>query len=172
MRRSMLVLAVGLLVTACQTTPPVGKSVGLDDNTFMGLWETYRHCERGIDLEAMQVAARHLSHAAYHSSTIKTIELPLPKAIHHWVSDPPSRLAVDPKSMAAACSLYTGHAALSAGRNDLAEEMFLAVLKNPASTPTYYIEQARAGLAQATIGAHASSLSEQPTELVALSARK
>jgi hypothetical protein len=109
----------------------------------------------------MQLAASRLSHVA-RQPEIGPAVIPLPKAIQRWVSEPPSRLAVDVKSMAAACTLYTGQAALSAGRNDLADQMFQAVLHNPTSS-SYYIQQARAGLAQAIMGAQASRTSGEST---------
>jgi hypothetical protein len=155
------VILGSMLLAGCQTTPPTVKSSYLDNAAFMNLWRTYRDCESGIDLESMQVAARRLNQVARNPSLLKPAAVPLPKAIQHWVSDPPIRLAVDPKSMAAACSLYTGQAALVAGRHDLAHEMFSAILAESDSPSSYYAEQARAGLAQATIGIHAAVTSSQ-----------
>jgi hypothetical protein len=68
--------------------------------------------------------------------------------ITRWVSEPANRLAVDPKAMAVSCSLHTGQSALLAGRNDLASEMFQAVLTYPDGAYPYHATQAREGLAR------------------------
>jgi hypothetical protein len=155
MRTSLIIVGLGLLLAGCQTAQSVEKYSGFDNTGFMTLWNTYRSCESGTDLEAMRSAARHLQKQAYQPAVTKT-DFHLPRAIERWVSEPPARLAVDPKAMAAACTLHTGHTALEVGRPDVADEMFRIVLKNPADTLSYYAEQARAGLSQLSSTSQAS----------------
>ena len=149
MKTSALILSLGLLFTGCQTAQSLEKQPGLDNVGFMSLWDTYKLCQNGVDLDAMQKAVRHLNRIAHQPVAEPASDIPLPRAIQRYVADPPSRLAVDPKSMAAACTIYTGQVALTAGHNDVADEMFRTVLKQPGNTSPYYIEQARAGLMQA-----------------------
>ncbi|MGH7233636.1 MAG: hypothetical protein ACREJU_20080 [Nitrospiraceae bacterium] len=148
MKVSALIVGLGLLLAGCQTGHSIDKHAGLDNAGFMSLWDTYSYCKIGTDLTAMHTAAQRLNQLAYRPAIVNASDSPLPKAIQRWVSEPPARLAVDPKAMAAACSVHTGQVALSVGRHDLADEMFRSVLQYPAITSPYYIEQARAGLAQ------------------------
>jgi hypothetical protein len=156
MRTPALILGLGLLLTGCQTSQSIEKHAGFDNVGFMNLWDRYRHCENVSDLEAMQVDARHLNHIAHQPIVLQGSEIPLPKAIQRLVAEPPSRLAVDPKAMAAACSLHVGQVALTVGRDEVAYEMFRTVLKYPTGASPYYIEQAQAGLAQVSIGSLAA----------------
>lgn len=73
----------------------------------------------------------------------------LPDTIEQTLADPPPRLAVDPKSMAAACTLLAGQAAQNMGHSEFAAELFSFVLINFAqSRYAYYREQAQMGLDQ------------------------
>ena len=170
MKTTTLILGLGLLLSGCQTGTSIEKSGGLDNTGFMTLWSTYTSCKGGTDLDGMHMAARHLHQAAFQSTVATSGEFHLPKAIERWVSEQPARLAVDPKSMAAACSLHAGQTALAVGRHDVADEMFRAVLKDPRRTSPYYVEQARAGLAQISTAGQASLASSlQVPRVVALS---
>jgi hypothetical protein len=144
-------LSVVLILAGCQTTSPIAKSGALDNSSFMSMWSTYRHCETESDLDAMRLDAQKLQVVAHQPGIRTGHDVPLPRAIQHWVSEPANRLAVDPKAMAVACSLHTGQIALSAGRYELAGEMFQAVLSYPEHTYPYYVSQAREGLAQIVI---------------------
>ena len=156
MKTTALILGLGLLLSGCQTGASLEKHGRLDNAGFMSLWDTYGACKGGTDLEGMRMAARHLHQVAFQPAVATSGELHLPKAIERWVAEQPARLAVDPKSMAAACSLHAGLAALTVGRHDMADEMFRAVLKDPRHTSPYYIEQARAGLTQISTASQAS----------------
>ena len=154
-----LVGLVGVLLVlgGCQTAQLAGKSTAHENTAFMRLWTTYSECQSSTDLDAMRAAARLLSLAATTPPSGKDFVLPLPKPIERLVSKPPTRLAVDPKAMAAACTLHTGHAALEAGRNDVAADMFQSVIEgHPQAEYVYYVEQARLGFAQVVIGPQAS----------------
>ena len=68
----------------------------------------------------------------------------LPDTIEQTLADPPPRLAVDPKSMAAACTLLAGQAAQNMGHSEFAAELFSLVLINFEQSPyAYYREQAQ-----------------------------
>ena len=164
-----------LILSGCQTTAPIPKSAALDNTSFMGMWSTYRHCEAASDLDMMRLDAHHLDSVAHQSVIGVGHDVALPQVMKRWISEPANRLAVDPKAMAVACSLHTGQAALSAGRYDLADEMFQAVLKYPEGVYPYYIKQAREGLAQLNVDANTSdtaALSSSFTAILASSTSK
>ena len=166
MRRLLSIVSVVVVLGGCQTTQPVAKSTALENTAFMRLWTTYRECRSSSDLNAMRGAARQLNQAATIRTSGRDFVLPLPKQIERLVSKPPTRLAVDPKAMAAACTLHAGQAAMEAGRNDVAAEMFRSVIDgHPQAEYAYYVEQARLGFAQVVIGPQASS--QPPPELFA-----
>jgi hypothetical protein len=145
-----LVLAVGLavVVVGCQSMPQ-SPTTTLDNESFMSLWGRYARCQAGTDLLAMQSEAQHLQHIAATTTENTGFSLNLPKPIKRYVAEPPTRLAVDPKAMAAACTLSTGQIAAELGKTDVAAAMFQTVLKNHAQAEyEYYAAQARAGLAQ------------------------
>ncbi|WP_447984172.1 hypothetical protein [Nitrospira sp. Nam74] len=141
-------LSVVLILSGCQTTAPIAKSATLDNTSFMGMWNMYRHCEAASDIDVMRSDAYHLDSVVHQAVTGMGHDVALPQVMKRWISEPANRLAVDPKAMAAACSLHTGQAALSAGRYELADEMFQVVLGYPEGMYPYYIKQAREGLAQ------------------------
>ena len=148
--RASWLLSAALILAGCQTTPPIAKSGNLDDSSFMSLWTTYRHCEAGSDLDTVWLDAQKLQMAAGQSDVRTAGNMPLPRALQQWVSEPANRLAVDPKAMAVACSLHTGQIALSTGHYELAGEMFHAVMTYPEHVYPYYVSQARVGLRKLT----------------------
>lgn len=158
-----------VLASGCQSVKPVEKAGLNDNNTFMSLWERYRHCKSETDPEATRADAQHLTEVALRPLP-KTGEIPLPKIIQRMVAEPIPRLAVDPKAMAADCSLHTGEVALEAGRLDVADEMFRSVLRYPESSYSYYVARARAGLDQVVIGMEASFMPLSRISLSLLSA--
>jgi len=164
-------IAVFVLVsatTACQTAQPVAKPTTIDNSSFMTLWGTYRHCERGTDPELMRTEAQQLHAVATASRPTVEGDFPLPTVITRWMSEPANRLAVDPKAMAAACGVHTGETALAAGRHDIAGEMFSLVVKYPETTYSYYVNQARGGLARIELDANADGAEAGSTRLVSL----
>lgn len=167
-RHYMTAFVLAVFVAGCQTGQPMPKSSAMDNSAFMVLWGTYRHCERGTDPELMRVDAQQLNTVATASRSTIDGDVPLPTVIRRWMSEPANRLAVDPKAMAAACSLHTGEAALSVGRYDIAGEMFSLVSKYPEGAYSYYVNQARDGLARIDVEAKVSSRQIGSPRLVSL----
>jgi hypothetical protein len=118
----------------------------MSQSAFTDLWKTYTHCRTSDDPEAIVMDALRLSHAAQPDQP----ELPrLLRPVKPFVSTLPSRLAVDPESMAASCSLHAGQAATAIGWNDLALELYHFVLRHSSgSNESYYVRQAQEGLAE------------------------
>ena len=138
-----------LLLDGCQALRPSSTLEGSDHETFMNLWRIYNHCRSSTDPDAMLTDSRRLSRAVGALTIGESVPVFLPEPIQDLISEPPSRLAVDPKAMAAACALYTGEAARTAGRNQMASEMFRSVMFTHSQAEyTYYVDQARLGLEQ------------------------
>jgi len=146
-RVALGLLCMALLSDGCQAMRLSSTSGVSDHETFMNLWRIYNHCRSSTDPDAMLTDSRRLSRAVGTSTSGDTVPLFLLEPIQHLMSEPPSRLAVDPKAMAAACTLYTGEAARTAGRNRMASEMFRSVMFTHSQTEyPYYVEQARLAL--------------------------
>lgn len=146
-----LVVAIGLLValTGCQSVPQGTGSAAFDNESFMSLWTRYSRCQSGTDLSMMQMEARHLEQVAASTAQPHGFTLTLPKQVQRYVSEPLTRLAVDPKAMAAACALYTGQIAADLGKTDVAIAIFQSLLTHQAQPEyEYYVAQAREGLSQ------------------------
>jgi hypothetical protein len=139
-------MAAGLLLLmGCQTgKPPVTNTA------FMGLWNTYDHCQSSGDLDTMREDARQLSAGSQHAAVNDDVIIrPLLKPIEHWIAPPIPRLSADPRAMAASCTLRTGETAVIYGRPDIATEMFTEVIQNyPQPQYAYYVSEARNKLGQ------------------------
>lgn len=141
-----LLLALG----ACQSTGFGGGTVPLDDRTFMELWRTYSHCRVSEDPDEMRNDARRLDQAARVMARRKEFFNALPETLRDLIEGSPSRFAVDPGAMAAACVLYAAQAAQTAGRYEEAVELFRSVSALFAKPGyAYYAAQAERGLARA-----------------------
>ena len=142
-----------LALTACQSLQPVANGTGaLDNASFLALWNTYIHCREGSDLAAIQEDVHRLQGAAS-VAPLGDFTLSLPSSVKRYVAEPPSRLAVDPKAMAASCGVYAGQTALSLGETAVATRMFETVVQKHNQTEyAYYVSQARAGLRQIELG--------------------
>lgn len=152
MRRVFSLVLCVMLLGGCQALQPTmqtGTQSALDNGTFMTMWSTYTHCQARTDLDEMRTDALRLNEAIHVPAASPGFVLPLPKRIERFVWKPAPRLAVDPIAMATACTLYTGQAALDAGRTEIAAEMFLSVLQRQRDGKyAYYVNQARLGLDQ------------------------
>ena len=142
-----------MLLSGCQGAQHTSASAPLDNAAFMTVWDAYRHCQAGTNVDTMRTEMQQLSRAASVQESADTTSAFLPDFVKRVMAKPASRLAADPKAMAAACALSTGQAALYVERMDLAAEMFRAVLKNQSQPEyAYYVDQARIGLNQVEHG--------------------
>jgi hypothetical protein len=121
----------------------------------MDLWNTYAHCFRSEDLDAMRADAQRLSLAV---NTTDSPEDPIPPESNEPVPlGPTIRLSADPVAMAASCALRTGQTAREMGHLNVAREMFHMVVANfQQPRYQYYVAQARLGLEQLDAASHAS----------------
>jgi hypothetical protein len=151
----MLVLTLLMPLSGCDISRQSSRSSLSDNGSFMDLWNTYTHCYRSEDLDAMRIDAQRLSQAL---DTIDSAEGPIPAESNEPVPLGPSvRLSADPAAMAAACALHAGQAAQEMGRPHVAREMFHMVITNfPQPRYRYYVAQARLGLEHLDAASHAA----------------
>ena len=140
-----------LILTACQT-----GHHSMKDESFRTLWSAYDHCQSGADLDAMRADVKRLEEGSLTAqdnglSVTHDPGRPVLRPIERWIASPITRLSVDPKAMAAACTLYTGEAAARVGRTDLAAELFTSVIAHyPQPMYAYYVDQAQRWLGHVT----------------------
>jgi hypothetical protein len=120
--------------------------------SFSDLWKTYRHCQKSEDPQEMKADALHLDQTVQALAGEKDATL-VPDQLERLILDQPTRLAVDPKAMAASCALLAGYQARVVGQPRLAAEMFGHILSNySASRYRYYVVQAYHALKSITGG--------------------
>ncbi len=149
-KNATLALGLLMLLGGCQGALRTNSAaVPLDNAGFMTVWDAYRHCQAGTNVDTMRAEMQQLARAASAQESAAALPVSLPDFVKHMVAKPAQRLAADPKAMTAACALSTGQAALRAERMELATEMFQSVLRNHSQPDyAYYVDQARTGLAQ------------------------
>ena len=88
------------------------------------MWELYRHCHSSGDVETVLSAAKQLQQSA----DTHVVPAPdVPKSLDRFVTKQPVRTTVDPKALAASCTLQAARTSLSAGREQEAEQLLYAV---------------------------------------------
>ena len=143
--RLIRVLVCVMVVGGCGTAGQSVRSSPPENGRIIDMWNTYTHCARSDDLDAVRLDARRLNLAAgrTHSATDPT-PLPFDRPADR---QPSVRTSVDPAAMAAACALHAGQIAQKKGHADVAEEIFLLVITNfPQPSYRYYVAQAQRGL--------------------------
>jgi hypothetical protein len=132
-------------ISGCDTSRQASRLSLSDNGHFMEMWNTYIHCYRSENLDAMRGDAQRLSQAAGVIDSPADPIAPASDESSH-VRLPP-RLSVDSGAMAAACALHVGQVAEETGHPFLAREMFQMVITNFRQPPyLYYVAQARQGL--------------------------
>lgn len=136
-----------LTLSGCQSLQPTEKGeLSLQDSEFMGLWDTYNSCVADQDPLQMQVYGEELAKApgpvSIHHSPIF-----VPEFLKKLTSTRTSRLAVDPRAMAASCTLQAGQVAWRAGQYHLAQDLLQSVMtKYPEPEYAYYVSEARTAM--------------------------
>lgn len=164
-KNAVLTLGLVMLLGGCQSVQPSNTAAPLDNAGFMTVWDAYRHCQAGMDVDTMRADMKQLSLvASVQESAHNPPFFSLPDFVTRVMAKPTSRLAADPKAMAAACALSAGQAALRIERIDVAAEMFRTVLQNhPQPEYAYYVDQARAGMDEIARGVQAAAHTAVPT---------
>ena len=134
-------LSAGLFLTGCQLFDSSTRQPAPRSASVMSMWELYRHCQSSGDVETVLSAAKQLQQSA----DTHVVPAPdVPKSLDRFVTRQPVRTTVDPKALAASCTLQAARTSLSAGREQEAEQLLYAVvLSYPESDYTFYVAQAR-----------------------------
>ncbi len=134
-------LSVGVLLAGCQMFDASTQSTTVRSTSVMSMWELYRHCQTSGDVETVLSAAKQLQQSA----DTHVVPAPdVPKSLDRFVTKQPVRTTVDPKALAASCTLQAARTSLGAGREQEAEQLLYAVvLSYPESDYTFYVAQAK-----------------------------
>ncbi len=90
----------------CQSLQPkTPGELALKNHDFIGLWDAYNNCQAGSNFQDIQENLEILQEAPTPIS-LDDSPIPIPKFIKKLSSVRNSRLAVDPRAMAASCSIH------------------------------------------------------------------
>ena len=152
-RERLRVRVIGLLLSmslagvgGCHTSWPFASShLQVGNAQFMDAWRTYIHCRSSSEPDEIRADLQQLTSLAQAETVQNHAPRLLPAAVRSLIATLPSRLAVDPQSMAAACALHGGHMAQSAGRPDVSEELFntVAGAQHESASAYYAVEASR-----------------------------
>ncbi len=124
----------------CHMSGPFDRPASsLDNAQFMEAWKTYLHCRSSVELEEIQADLQQLNRVAHAVSMRNHASIRvLPASVRTLIAMLPSRLAVDPQAMSAACALHGGHVAHAAGQPELSVELLTAVVAAQQGTAYAY----------------------------------
>ena len=140
----LLMSLVGL--GGCHGSWPFASShLQVGNLEFMDAWKTYTHCRSSSEPDEIRADLQQLTQLAQAETMHNNAPRLLPAAVRSLIATLPSRLAVDPQSMVAACALHGGHVAQYAGRPDVSEELFNAVAgaEHESASAYYAVEASR-----------------------------
>lgn len=139
--KSAAIIFLNLLVAGCQWFQPSAQGPEPRSVSVMSMWELYRHCQSSGDVETVLSAAKQLQQSA---DTHVVPASDVPKSLDRFVTRQPVRTTVDPKALAASCTLQAARTSLNAGRGQEAEQLLHAVVTSyPESDYTFYVAQAK-----------------------------
>lgn len=107
--------------------PFAGSHLPVDNVQFMDAWNTYIHCRSSSEPEEIRADLQQLTHLAKAETMRSHASRLLSTPIRSLIAPLPSRLAVDPQSMMAACALHGGRVAHHAGHPNVSEELLSTV---------------------------------------------
>jgi hypothetical protein len=142
MRVATILLSV--LLAGCQGSSTLDRWIAQPVPSVMPFWETYQRCMATTDADVLVQSLEQLERAQLEGSEP-------PDWIKIWgdhVVRQPLRTAVDPRALSAACTIRT--ASVMADRERLVDAKALyqrVVARYPDRDLTYYVEQAKGGLA-------------------------
>ena len=140
---------VTLVLVGCQSLQIKNPGeLAIENNAFISLWDTYNHCLTGSNTQEMQRNLEIL-HSAPKPISLDNSPIPVPKFIKKLSSTRNSRLAVDPRAMAASCAIHIGEIAHQSADWDTALRTFQAILENyPEPQYAFYVSKATQAIDQ------------------------
>ena len=122
--------------------------LGIENHAFISLWDTYNHCLRGSNTQEMQRNLEIL-HSAPKPISLDDSPIPVPKLLKKLSSTRNSRLAVDPRAMAASCSIHLAEIARQSADWDTALRTFQTIVENyPEPQYAFYASKATQAIEQ------------------------
>ncbi len=136
-----------VLLTGCQAIQAFDDARTPNETDFVNMWNRYTLCRSRTDVDQMWQDAQHLNRAVHRMDQAARAARLFPDPIEQTLAEPPPRLAVDPKAMAAACTLLVGQLAQDTGHSQFAAQLFRVVLSDfTQARYAYYRQEARMGL--------------------------
>jgi len=145
------ILGIGILclsLMGCQVlqTKNPGE-LSLKNHDFIGLWNAYNDCQTGSNTQKMKVSLEIL-HSAPKPISLDDSPIPIPKFIKDLTSTRNSRLAVDPRAMAASCAIHLATVALHTAEWDMAIHTFQSIVDQyPEPQYAFYVSEASRAIA-------------------------
>ncbi|MDF0642399.1 MAG: hypothetical protein P0111_00090 [Nitrospira sp.] len=142
-----LMCGLAILLSGCHAAQALDVARVPNEPAFRDMWARYSDCRSSTGVLETWQDAEHLNRAVRLIDESRRATHILPQVFEQALAPPPPRLAVDPRAMAAACTLSAGHVAHHAGQDWLAAKLFQFVLLNfEESRYSYYREQAFKGI--------------------------
>lgn len=140
---------LALTLMGCQGfQPKFPGELAMDAQDFLGIWDAYNLCMAGSDIREMQVNLQVLESAPKPIS-LDDSPIPMPAFIKKLTSARSSRLAVDPRAMAASCSIHLAEVAQHSADWATAFHTFQSILNNyPEPQYSFYVIQAHQAIDQ------------------------
>lgn len=145
----VLICLFSLSIIGCQSFQAKNPGeLALENHAFISLWDTYNQCLTGSNAQEMQINLDTL-HSAPIPISLNESPIPIPKFIKSLSSTRNSRLAVDPRAMAASCSIRLGEIAQQAADWDTALRTFQTIVENyPEPQYAFYVSKATQAIEQ------------------------
>lgn len=137
---------LAICLTGCQSVDPATSTTQAKRESFSKLWKLYEQCRAKQDLEAVLAQEAPLAReAALNNQPQEDFPNPM---MNDKTYQQPLRVVVDPKALAADCTLRAAGLAAQEGRLSKAKDLYAAVLhRYPESVYALYTDRARHGLA-------------------------
>ncbi|MET0515100.1 MAG: hypothetical protein ABW047_07220 [Nitrospiraceae bacterium] len=136
----IVLILLSLVLAGCQVFSKPDTHVS-STPSVMSLWDLYRDCQRSGGVEDAVLAAQRLRQSA-DTHVVPTADLP--GGLDRLVRKQPVRTTVDPRAMAASCTLQAARASLDAGRHKVAEQLLRTLVRSyPETEYVFYVEQAK-----------------------------
>lgn len=149
MIKLLLAALVAIAPIGCQGLQPnVQGELAMKDQDFLGIWDAYNTCMEGSDIQQMYANLEILASAPKPIS-LNDSPIPVPSFLKKLSAARSSRLAVDPRAMAASCSIHLAEVAQQSADWHTAIQTFQSILKNyPEPQYAFYVTKANQAIEQ------------------------
>lgn len=147
----IIVTLLLIVFIGCQAIQPKSSGeLAMEDQEFLGIWDAYNQCVDGSDIQRMQANLSVLASAPKPIS-LDDSPIPVPAFLKNLSTARGSRLAVDPRAMAASCSIHLAEVAQLSSDWPTALRTFQEIIKKyPEPQYAFYVSKANQALEQVT----------------------